>query len=91
MSCSVSMGGYPGVRVPRSLRSLGGYHTMSIPDPRAGAPIRRFSETTGKELRPVQYVFHACRQCGELSACPMGQNGLMSKNLGRCSFCSGKR
>lgn len=62
-----------------------------LPDIRVGADIRRFSEATGKELKPQIWVWHACRRCGELTACPMGQKGFMSKNLGTCPFCGGKR
>lgn len=62
-----------------------------VPDIRVGADIRRFSGKTGKELKPKFYVWHPCRQCGELTACPLGQNGFMSKNLGSCPFCGGKR
>lgn len=62
-----------------------------IPDLRVGSPIPRWSEKTGKPLKPTQWIWHACRSCGELTACPMGQNGFMSKNLGTCPFCGGKR
>lgn len=65
---------------------------MYIPDIRVGSPVPQgVSEITGRPFKPVQYVFHACRHCGELSACPMKHNGEMSKNLGTCPFCSGKR
>lgn len=64
---------------------------MFIPDIRVGVSIPRRSEKTGKSLPAVQYVWHACRACGELSAQPLGQRGLMSKNLGTCPFCGGKR
>lgn len=65
---------------------------MYIPDIRVGSPVPQgVSEKTGKPLKPVQYALHACRSCGERSVCPMKQDGGMSKNLGKCPFCSGKR
>lgn len=64
---------------------------MQIPDIRVGKPLPRTSETTGKPLAPIQYVWHPCRTCSEMAGVPLGVKGFVSKSLGRCVFCGGKR
>lgn len=51
----------------------------------------RRSEKTGKPLPPIQWIWHPCRSCGQLTAVPLGVKGYVGKNAGTCPFCGGKR